>query len=426
MFIDLVEITVSSGKGGDGIVAFRREKYVPFGGPAGGTGGRGGSVYFIGDENVNTLIDLKYTKHYHASNGENGKPKKMDGANGEDLYIKVPVGTVLFNKETNEPIGDITKHNQTVIVAKGGRGGRGNVKFTTPRNTAPEIAEKGEPGNKIEIRAELKLIADVGLVGFPSVGKSTIISVISNSKPKIASYHFTTITPNLGVVRVDQDKSFVVADLPGLIEGASSGQGLGHQFLRHIERTRIILHVLDMSGLEGRNPIDDFTAINNELSTFNPKLLERPQIIIANKMDIDQAEENLKEFKKFIDGKHSIIPISAYTKSNLNELIYQTYDMLSTVKEKEEIDIYDEVVYEYTFKEDGPDFMIELGDDGVYEVKGNPLHKIFLMTDFTKDQSVKKFSRTLRAMGVDQALRDKGVKSGDTVRIFEYEFDFID
>lgn len=428
MFIDLVKIKVSSGKGGDGIVAFRREKYVPMGGPAGGDGGRGGDVIFIGDEGLSTLIDLKYNKILKAPEGERGKPKRMDGANGEDLIVRVPVGTTIYNDENNQVIGDITEHNQKITICKGGRGGRGNVKFATSRNTAPEISEKGEPGVTREIRVELKVLADVGLVGFPSVGKSTIISVISNAKPKIADYHFTTLQPNLGVVRVTEGRSFVVADLPGLIEGASSGQGLGHQFLRHIERTRVILHVIDMSGMEGRDPFTDYQTINKELGQYKEDLLLRPQIIVANKMDLPEAKDNLALFKEELnDPSIQIIPISAYTKDNMQELLYKTADLL---EQTPRFDLYseqdmDEVV-EYTFTPEEKLFDIHLADDNVFEVTGKGLEKIFLMTDFSKDQSVKRFARQLRGLGVDDALRKKGVQNGDTVRIFDYEFEFVD
>ena len=427
MFVDLATIQVHSGKGGDGTVAFRREKYVPMGGPAGGDGGKGGDVLFIGNEGLSTLIELQYNKVLKAEPGENGKPKKMNGANGDDLIIEVPVGTTIYDNDTDKVIGDITEHQQRVLVAKGGRGGRGNVKFTSSRNTAPEIAEKGEPGLSRSIRCELKVLADVGLVGLPSVGKSTLISVVSNSRPKIAAYHFTTLQPNLGVVRVEQDKSFVMADLPGLIEGASQGQGLGLQFLRHIERTRVILHLIDMSGSEGRDPYQDYQVIQNELASYKYDLLKRPQIIVANKMDLPDAQDQLDLFREQLEDDVEIVPISAYTKDNVQTLLYKTMDLLEHTKRfdlYEETD-YDEVV-EYTFTPDEEVFYIERGDDGIYEVKGKPLRKIFEMTDFTKDQSVKRFSRILRSLGVDAKLRDLGVQNGDTVRVFDFEFEFID
>ena len=427
MFVDLVRIKVSSGKGGDGTVAFRREKFVPMGGPSGGDGGKGGNVTFIGREGLSTLVDLKYNKVLRAEDGENGKPKKMNGAGGNDLIVQVPVGTTIYDEESGKVIGDITEHEQKVMVCKGGRGGRGNVKFTSSRNTAPEIAEKGEPGFTRLIRCELKVLADVGLVGLPSVGKSTLISIVSNSKPKIASYHFTTLKPNLGVVRVEDQRSFVMADLPGLIEGASLGQGLGLQFLRHIERTRVILHVIDMSGSEGRDPFEDYKVINNELATYKYNLLKRPQIIVANKMDIPGAQDNLELFKMELEEDYLIIPISAATSAGVQELLYKTMDLLENTKR---FDLYDDEDYdqivEYTFEAEEEIFKIRVGEDGVYEVYGKPLKKMFDMTDFTKDQSVKRFSRILRSLGIDAKLRELGVKNGDTVRVFEFAFEFID
>lgn len=427
MFVDLVKIKVSSGKGGDGAVAFRREKFVPMGGPSGGDGGKGASVIFKGDEGLSTLVDLKYNKVLKAEEGTNGRTKRMDGAYGKDLIVRVPVGSTIYDDTTGKVIGDITNHQQEVVIVKGGRGGRGNVKFSTSRNTAPEISEKGEPGTTKNIRIELKVLADVGLVGLPSVGKSTIISVVSNSKPKIASYHFTTLVPNLGVVRVEEGRSFVMADLPGLIEGASLGQGLGLQFLRHIERTRVILHVLDMSGSEGRDPFEDYTVINNELKSYKFNLLARPQIIIANKMDIPGAEDNLELFLEQLQEDYPVIPISAITNSNMEELLYKTADLLDNT---DSFELYDEnqmeAVVEYNFEKKESLFEIKLLDNQVFEVTGDRLKKIFDMTDFSKDQSIKRFSRQLRALGVDLALRERGVKNGDTVRIFGYEFDFID
>jgi len=427
MFVDLVKIKVESGKGGDGIVAFRREKYVPMGGPAGGDGGKGGSIIFEGQEGLSTLVDLRYNKIISAPPGENGKPKKMNGANGKDKIIKVPVGTTIYDDKSNKVYGDITNHKQQVIVCAGGRGGRGNVKFASSRNTAPEIAEKGEPSKMVHVRVELKVLADVGLVGLPSVGKSTILSIVSNSRPKIAAYHFTTLVPNLGVVRVEEGRSFVMADLPGLIEGASLGQGLGLQFLRHIERTKVILHVIDMSGSEGRDPFEDYQVINRELRTYKYNLLARPQIIVANKMDLPDAEVQLELFKEQLEEDYMIIPISAATKLNIQELLYKTADLLDKTDSFElyKDGDYEEIV-EYTFTAEETLFEINLGDDGVYDLTGDRLKKIFLMTDFTKDQSRKRFARILRSLGIDKELRDRGVKNGDTVRIFDYEFEFVD
>ncbi len=428
MFVDLVTIKCASGKGGDGIVAFRREKYVPKGGPAGGDGGRGGHIIFEGHEGLSTLLDLRYKKHFKAGDGESGKPKKMDGKTGEDLIIKVPIGTTIFDHSTNKVLADITEHEQQVKILKGGRGGRGNVKFATSRNTAPEISEKGEPGEKLELRLELKLLADVGLLGMPSVGKSTLISSISASRPKIADYHFTTLQPNLGVVGVQDGRSFVVADLPGLIEGASLGAGLGLQFLRHIERTKVLLHVIDMASLEGRDPYDDYQVIMNELASYGHRLVDRPMIIVANKMDLPEAIDNLETFKKHFTEDTLIIPISAATKDNIELLLYKTADLLeqtSSFELYQEDEFADHVLYKFD-EEQSKAFEITLADDGVYEVDGFQLRKMFEMTDFSTDQSVKRFARQLRSLGVDQALRDKGVKDGDTVRLCGLDFEFID
>ena len=427
MFVDLVKIDIKSGKGGDGMVGFRREKYVPRGGPSGGDGGHGGSVVFVGNEGLSTLLDLRYNKHLKAEDGEHGHNKRMHGAGGNDLYIQVPVGTTLFNDETGKVIGDITEHEQKITVIKGGRGGRGNIHFTSSRNTAPEIAEKGEPGKELKLRVELKVLADVGLVGMPSVGKSTLISVISKSRPKIADYHFTTLSPNLGVVGVSDGRSFVAADLPGLIEGASLGHGLGLQFLRHIERTRVILHIIDMSGYEGRDPYDDYQKIQNELASYKYDLTDRPQIIVANKMDLPNAEDNLEQFKSKLNADISIVAISAATKQNVELLLLKTADLLETTPKfslyKSE-DFSDVVTY--NFDGDVDAFTIKRADDGIYELEGAGLQRLFEMTDFSRDQSIKRFARQLRSMGIDDVLRKKGVKNGDTIRILGNDFEFQD
>ncbi len=427
MFVDLVNIKIYSGKGGDGMVAFRREKYVPKGGPSGGDGGRGGHIIFEGDEGLSTLLDLRYHKHLKADDGEDGKSKRMDGKTGEDLIVKVPLGTTLFDDETNKVLVDITEHQQREIILKGGRGGRGNVKFTSSRNTAPEIAEKGEPGIQLNIRVELKLLADVGLVGMPSVGKSTLISIVSKSRPKIAPYHFTTLTPNLGVVGTKEGKSFVIADLPGLIEGASLGQGLGLQFLRHIERTRVILHLIDMGGFENRDPYEDYLVIQNELKNYKYDLTSKPQIIVANKMDLPNSEENLARFKSKYQGESEVIAISAATRSNIDLLMYKASELLEQRKLEtlyKDDDFIDYVTY--TFQADEKKFEIEISPDGTYNITGTALKRLFDMTDFSKDQSINRFARQLRSLGVDQALRNKGVSHGDTVTIFGYSFEFLD
>lgn len=425
MFIDDVTLSVKAGNGGNGVVAFRREKFVPFGGPAGGNGGRGGDIIFVGEEGLTTLLDLRYNRIIKAENGQNGMAKDCFGKDASDVYIKVPLGTVVYDLTKKTVIADITKHKQEVIIAKGGKGGRGNSAFATARRPAPEICEKGLPGEEKQIRVEIKVLADVGLVGFPSVGKSTIIAAVSAARPKIAEYHFTTLVPNLGVVQVKDGRSFVMADLPGLIEGASSGAGLGFQFLKHIERTRVIVHVIDMGASEGRNPVEDYRSINKELEQYNKKLLLRPQIIVANKMDVPGALENLKEFKKHV-RKYPIIPISAYTHENLDELLYKIADILADTKLNEYVEtISDEVVeYKYT-KEDDP-FSIEKCDDGVYNVYGPMIKQFFDVTDFSRDENIKLFARRLRKLGVDESLRKLGVNHGDIVRILGYEFEFFD
>ncbi|MED3660991.1 GTPase ObgE [Ureibacillus sp. FSL K6-8385] len=428
MFVDHVKIYVKGGDGGDGMVAFRREKYVPYGGPAGGDGGHGGNVIFEVDEGLRTLMDFRYQRHFKAPRGENGKSKGMHGKNAEDLVVKVPPGTVVINEETGRVIADLVEHGQRSIVAKGGRGGRGNMRFATPANPAPEIAEKGEPGEELNVILELKLLADVGLVGYPSVGKSTLLSVVSAAKPKIGAYHFTTIVPNLGVVETGDGRSFVMADLPGLIEGAHQGVGLGMQFLRHIERTRVIVHVVDMSGMEGRDPYEDFVKINNELEQYDLRLTERPQIVAANKMDMPGAEENLKEFRKKVGDQVKIFPISALTKKGLQPLLHEIADLLEVAPTFELYDLADEsdatVVYKHEKK--GADFEIVRDDDGAFVLKGQKIERLFKMTDFSRDESVRRFARQLRHLGVDDALRERGAKDGDTVRILDYEFEFIE
>ncbi|WLD92229.1 GTPase ObgE [Alkalihalobacillus sp. AL-G] len=428
MFVDQVKVFVKSGDGGNGMVAFRKEKYVPDGGPAGGDGGKGGDVIFEVEEGLRTLMDFRYNRHYKAKRGEHGMSKKMHGRNSEDLIVKVPPGTVITNTASGELIADLVEHRQRAIIAKGGRGGRGNTRFATPANPAPEIAENGEPGDEIEVTLELKLLADVGLVGFPSVGKSTLLSVVSAARPKIAEYHFTTLSPNLGVVETEDNRSFVMADLPGLIEGAHEGVGLGHQFLRHIERTRVIVHVIDMSGVEGRNPYDDYLKINEELQHYNLRLTERPQLIVANKMDIPEAEEQLKLFKEQLEEDHMIFPISAITKEGVRDLLFSIADQLETTPEfpltEPEEDEDERVLYKHQVEEQP--FIITREDDGTFVVSGGKIERLFKMTDFSRDESVRRFSRQMRTMGIDNALREKGAEDGDSVRILEYEFEFIE
>ncbi len=423
MFVDDVSVILKAGNGGNGAVSFRHEKYIEKGGPYGGNGGKGGSIIFVGDSGLTTLIDFKYRRKITAKNGENGMTKNMFGKDAEDIYIKVPIGSVVYDIATDTIIADITKHNQEAVICKGGRGGRGNSAFATSRIPAPQFAENGEPGEEKDIRIELRVLADVGLVGFPSVGKSTLISVTSAAKPKIASYHFTTLVPNLGVVRVKDGRSFIMADLPGLIEGASNGAGLGFQFLRHIQRTRVIVHIIDMSGIEGRDPIDDYNKINKELENYDPKLLKRPQIIVANKMDLDGSKENLIKFKEQFP-ELTVIAISAYTKDNLNELLYEIANILDKISiDTFEENIQDEVV-EYKFVKKEDPFTIEITEEGLYNVVGPAVKRIFDSTDFNREESVRMFAKRIRDLGVDEKLRDLGVQDGDTVLIFNYEFEF--
>lgn len=434
MFLDEVKIFVRSGDGGNGLVAFRREKYVPKGGPAGGDGGRGANVVFIVDEGLRTFMDYRYQKKFVAPNGENGMSKGMHGRKSKDLYLKVPPGTVIRDTDTGEVLADLVEHEQEVIVARGGRGGRGNCRFATPSNPAPEIAENGEPGEERNLTLELKLMADVGLVGFPSVGKSTLLSITSKAKPKIADYHFTTLAPNLGVVETKDHRSFVMADLPGLIEGASQGVGLGHQFLRHIERTKVIVHVIDMSATDGRKPYEDYKVINAELGEYNMRLLERPQVVVANKMDIPVASENLVEFKKRLaeDGEDvDIVEISAFTRNNIDNLLYKISDILDNTDpnmlyelDTEEESMENRVIYKHKPKDET--FKITRDDTGAYVVSGPGIERAFLMTDFNRDASVRRFAQQMRSMGVDDALRERGCKNGDTVKILKGEFEFVE
>ncbi|AUZ27311.1 GTPase ObgE [Bacillus cabrialesii] len=428
MFVDQVKVYVKGGDGGNGMVAFRREKYVPKGGPAGGDGGNGGDVVFEVDEGLRTLMDFRYKKHFKAIRGEHGMSKNQHGRNADDMVIKVPPGTVVTDDDTKQVIADLTEHGQQAVIARGGRGGRGNSRFATPANPAPQLSENGEPGKERYVVLELKVLADVGLVGFPSVGKSTLLSVVSSAKPKIADYHFTTLVPNLGMVETDDGRSFVMADLPGLIEGAHQGVGLGHQFLRHIERTRVIVHVIDMSGLEGRDPYEDYLTINQELSEYNLRLTERPQIIVANKMDMPEAAENLEAFKEKLTDDYPVFPISAVTREGLRELLFEVANQLENTPE---FPLYDEEELTqnrvmYTMENEEVPFNITRDPDGVFVLSGDSLERLFKMTDFSRDESVKRFARQMRGMGVDEALRERGAKDGDIIRLLEFEFEFID
>ena len=420
MFVDEVIVELTAGRGGDGCMAFRREKYVAMGGPFGGNGGKGGDIIFKADEGLRTLIDLRYQKHIKASSGENGQGKNKNGKNALDMIVKVPLGTTIKDNETGAIIGDLTKNGEEVIVAYGGRGGRGNVTLATRSNPCPSYCEYGEPGENRKVKVELRMLADVGLVGLPSVGKSTILSMVTNANPKIASYHFTTLSPNLGVV-TSEDYSYTIADLPGLIEGASNGLGLGHKFLKHIERTKIIAHIIDMSGIEGRNPYEDYLTIRKELENFSPKLIQKPEIIIANKMDIESSKKNLEEFKQKV--KVPIYEVSAIQNKGLDEVLKALKELVKNTKDEV---LFPEEVQEshvlYKFKKEKPFTIIK--ENNTYIIKGATVEKLFQMTNFNTEESFFRFSSKLRRMGIDDELEKMGIEEGDIVKILDYEFEY--
>ncbi|MNC24564.1 GTPase ObgE [compost metagenome] len=431
MFVDKAKIYVKGGDGGDGLVAFRREKYVPEGGPAGGDGGRGGDVIFRVDEGLRTLMDFRYQRHFKADRGVKGRNKSQHGANAEHMIVRIPPGTVLIDDDTKEVIADMTRHGQQVVVARGGRGGRGNTRFATAANTAPELAENGEEGQERYIVMELKVMADVGLVGFPSVGKSTLLSVVSAAQPKIGAYHFTTITPNLGVVDVGDGRSFVMADLPGLIEGASEGVGLGHEFLRHVERTRIIIHVVDMSGSEGRDPFEDWVKINDELRQYNAGLIDRPQIVAANKMDMPESEANLIAFREKVAEVRpdlEIMPISSLTRQGVQELLYRATDILDSIPVapvvEEVAETKERKVYKLEAEEDNS-FTITRDNDA-FVVSSPRIERMLKRMQLSTHDAILKLARTLRHMGVDAELRKRGAVEGTIVRIADFEFEFVE
>lgn len=425
MFADEVVIDVTAGKGGDGCTSFRREWCVELGGPNGGNGGRGASIIFATEPGLKTLIDLKMMKHIKGEKGTNGKGSNRNGANAEDVIVKVPLGTTIINSETNEVMADLTKVGESIVVARGGRGGRGNRAFATHDNPAPKMSELGEPGEHLMVKCELKVLADVGLVGMPSVGKSTLINMISNCNAKIGAYHFTTLNPNLGVVRLKGDRTFVMADLPGLIEGASEGVGLGIKFLKHAMRTKVIAHVLDMGAVEGRNPNEDFKAIRKELENYDEKLIQKPHIVIANKMDIDGAEENLEKFKtEFPEEK--VFAISAVLEDGLDDLMEELCKM---VEELDEVVLYEnegakESHILYKFNASAP-FTITK-EKGIWVLRGKEIENLFYMTRFNEDESVERFGRKLRGMGVEEELEKLGAEHGDEVKILDYIFIFKD
>ena len=424
MFVDEVEIKVEAGNGGDGCTAFRREKYIAMGGPYGGNGGHGSDIIFKVDEGLHTLLDLRYQKTIKGKKGENGRGKNQHGKGADPVIVKVPIGTVVTDLDTGLILADLSKKNQEELIAKGGRGGRGNTAFKTQTNTAPDYSENGEEGEHKTLKVEVKMLADVGLVGLPSVGKSTIISCVSKSKPKIAAYHFTTLNPNLGVVRASDGRSFVMADLPGLIEGASLGEGLGDKFLRHIERTKVIAHVIDMSAQELRDPYEDYFLINKELKDFNEKLIKKPQIIIANKMDLPNAKENLEIFRKKLDKDIEIYEVSAATNKGLEKVVDRLADLVDEIPNNP---LYDDSQIEshvlYKFKKEEP-FSISRDDDGTWVISGKEVEKIFKMTKFSSDEAAYKFAKKLRRMGIDERLEELGIKEGDQVRILNFYFDY--
>lgn len=421
MFVDEIEIKVIAGKGGDGCTSFRREKCVPLGGPDGGNGGRGSNIIFRVDKGLKTLVDLRYNKLIKGTKGINGKGSNRNGANAEDIIIKVPMGTTVIDADTNLVLADLVNDNQEFIVAHGGRGGRGNKSFATQSEPAPKFSEYGEPGEERLLKCELKVLADVGLIGLPSVGKSTLLSMISAASPKIAAYHFTTLNPNLGVVKL-HDETFVMADLPGLIENASQGAGLGQKFLKHAMRTKVLAHVIDMGSSEGRDPIEDYKIIRKEIDSYNEKLAKKKEIIIANKMDLDQANKNLEAFKKAYPDKE-IIEISAAYQEGLDNLIKRLLELVKSINEEE---LYDETEFEshiiYKFNQDKPYTITN--DNGIWVLKGKEIEKLFKMTKFTEDEAVLRFARKLRGMGVEQALEDAGAKRGDEVQILDFVFEF--
>lgn len=424
MFIDYTTVDLKSGNGGNGAISFRREKYVPLGGPDGGDGGRGGNIVFVADRNMTTLLDLKYKRKYYAENGAGGAGSKMYGKDGKDIIIRVPVGTVIKVKDTGKIISDMNQDGKEVVVLRGGKGGKGNTKFATPTRQAPDFAEPGMPGEEMQVILELKVLADVGLIGFPNVGKSTILSMVSEAQPKIADYHFTTLSPNLGVVNLKGINPFVIADIPGIIEGASEGIGLGIQFLRHIERTRILIHVVDIAGSEGRNPIEDFDKINEELKKYSEKLAGRPQIIAANKADLLEDDDEFEKFKAYVTSKgyDRIHLISAGANIGLTELMKDAAELLSKYPHEEELysleDMYIPEDKKFTYE-------INVDDDGVYVVSGSFVERILDATNINNPDHLRYFHKVLKSKGVIDDLINMGIEDGDTVRLRDFEFEFM-
>lgn len=422
MFVDRVKIHVKGGNGGNGMVSFFRAKYITHGGPDGGDGGRGGDVIFVGDESMGTLMDFRYKRMFKAGNGQDGGKRNCFGKDSESVVIKVPVGTVIREAESGKIMADITKHGEEKILIHGGKGGKGNQHFATPTRQAPRYAEPGRVAKEYDVILELKLIADVGLIGFPNVGKSTLLSMVTNANPKIANYHFTTLAPNLGVVEGRYGDSFVLADIPGLVEGASEGVGLGHAFLRHVERTKVFIHVVDAAGVEGDDPVENVRKINQELEAYNPELMKRPQVIAANKTDIPGSEENVERLKEAYEKEgFEVFPISAATNKGLDELLTKVAEILKNYPEdivfEEEYEEYDEVAV------DQEPFTIEV-EDGVYVVRGVGVEKMIGYTNIDTEKGFAFFQRYLKEKGIIEALEEKGIQEGDTVRIYDMEFEF--
>lgn len=430
-FVDQTKIEVQAGKGGDGMVAFRHEKYVPNGGPAGGDGGRGGSIIFVADSGLRTLMDFRYRRKFKADNGENGRIKSQYGRGAKDLYLKVPVGTTVYDFDSGELIGDLVENKQELVVAHGGRGGRGNIHFATSVNTAPEIAENGEPGEDRVLRLELKMLADVGLVGFPSVGKSTLLSVVTKAKPKIAAYSFTTLTPNLGMVILPDGRDFSMADLPGLIEGASQGVGLGIQFLRHIERTKVILHLVSMDPNNGREAIEDYKTIRHELESYQEDLSDKRELIVATQMDIPGSEEKFAEFKKALKENNinePIYAISSVTHKGVDTLMQNTADLVEEVEKQKEAEKPLQVQKTKEYKYSAPkknEFTVEQVGEHQFVVSGDSLERLVQMTNLDHQDGIMRLARKLKNLGVDDALREKGAVNGDDVAIGDFNFEFV-
>ncbi|WMJ79027.1 MULTISPECIES: GTPase ObgE [unclassified Sedimentibacter] len=424
MFVDIAKVSVKAGKGGNGSVAFRREKYIAMGGPDGGDGGDGGSIILVADEGLRTLMDFRYKRRYQAENGQDGRGKKQYGSDGKDLILKVPIGTLVKDEETGIVLTDLKDHGQRFVVARGGHGGKGNVKFANSIRRTPRFAEPGTKGESRDVTLELKLLADVGLVGFPNVGKSTILASVTSAKPKIANYHFTTLKPNLGVVSIGEGHSYVMADIPGLIEGASEGAGLGLEFLRHVERTKLLLHVIDASGQEGRDPINDFYKINEELQQYSEKLSEKEQIIVLNKTDLPQIQENVERIKKELGDNYEIIEVSAATNHGLDLLKKRAYERLQHIED--EIQFVNEEEVESFIDRKARDTIAVSQQDGYYLADGDFLERLVASTNFDDFESFSNFQKVLIDKGVIERLRELGAQEGDLIKVCGVEFDFVD